>query len=1225
MKKILISADALDRFDEQSTYIVNMIDYLIRAGYQVELVTWRCSWKVQKALAEYRTAGQLRLTLGEEEPAEASYDAALIFKGFFSAPLIARLEKNELQTHFIFHHFDYSRQSETELDARVENLLASTVFAFTPYAAQRLTDEGIMVDKLQTLPFLLPAVPKHSALRINKPQKVLSLTPKLDKELRVACEQQGLELIWINSNELAVRVTAETVREYDLVMTSGYIATLTLSAGLPVFIADGEHFYDYLGEHNYQDLHHYGFACLPNLPVLTAEQCAYQMKNAWLQAQQWVATQWQAPSVTEAISRLEAVLAQPLKSCPSVSEDALRQLSLHSKICIGNLQDNYNVHKWLQQRSPSSTRESILKSFLSSAAETSRIGVLILDAGEDVAALEQSLASLEEQRLQAHIICVADPTGYFQNLPLAQQINLLVFDNPTCINLLAESGALDWLVVMPAGWKLLPHALLTFAEYHLRAPQTRAFYCDEIFYQNSEQQQVVLRPDCNIDLLRSFPYAGAVLSLDVSTINTVGGTQSNMQQLAHYDLVWKFIEREGMQALASIPDVLVEAPMEFNHWKRQPALFAEAEQNLKHHYQRFSLPATVTGDKDKGIFITHYPVNETDLVSVIIPSKNKAALLKNCIDNLADNTRWRNLEILIVDNGSDEADSQAYLTQLKTLGLSSLRVLDYPGEFNYAAMINLAAAQAQGNYLLLLDNDCEVQQPEWLHTLMGIAQRSEVGAVGPKLCFRDGRVQHGGYLTGIHQGIVNPFEFSSSTDMGYLHYLSATHNVSALSGSCLLTRTALFNELGGLDEASFAVFFADVDYCLKLKENGYVVTWTPNCEVVHMGGATLLLSQEKAAIAMAKEEAQQALMDKWRQKLTLDNRYHPLMAKYGKPFTISEQMARIFPSLPGRPLPRFMAAHSGWYGCGNHRVIQPYKALEENVFTEGGLYMGVPKVLEVAEMQPDTILLQLPSGIGYPDLIKKYRRQCDARIIVEYDDYLPNLPVKNTLKHLFPQHIVKALRRVMAMADSVVVSTQPLAEAYASFHHDIRVAHNRLAVSQWGSLMSQRRTGKKIRVGWAGGGTHAGDLEIIQPVIKALQDEVEWVFMGMKPEGIKCEFHTGVPFDLYPEKLASLNLDLALVPLEINHFNICKSNLRLLEIGACGVPIIATRIEPYQCGLPVTLVDNRFKDWVSAIKMHLADMDATAKMGDALRAAVHQDWMLREHGLDEWRRAWLGE
>ena len=129
--------------------------------------------------------------------------------------------------------------------------------------------------------------------------------------------------------------------------------------------------------------------------------------------------------------------------------------------------------------------------------------------------------------------------------------------------------------------------------------------------------------------------------------------------------------------------------------------------------------------------------------------------------------------------------------------------------------------------------------------------------------------------------------------------------------------------------------------------------------------------------------------------------------------------------------------------------------------------------------------------------------------------------------------------------------------------------------------------------------------------------------MGMKPDGVHCEYHPGVPFDLYPEKLASLNLDLALVPLEINFFNECKSNLRLLEIGTCGVPIIATDIEPYRCGLPVTLVSNKFKDWVSAIQEHINEKNWLEKRGDLLRNEIHQKWYLRESGLDEWRSAWL--
>jgi hypothetical protein len=137
---------------------------------------------------------------------------------------------------------------------------------------------------------------------------------------------------------------------------------------------------------------------------------------------------------------------------------------------------------------------------------------------------------------------------------------------------------------------------------------------------------------------------------------------------------------------------------------------------------------------------------------------------------------------------------------------------------------------------------------------------------------------------------------------------------------------------------------------------------------------------------------------------------------------------------------------------------------------------------------------------------------------------------------------------------------------------------------------------------------------------------VEWVFFGMCPDKLRPyihEFHNGVPIEEYPRKLASLNLDLALAPLENNSFNECKSNLRLLEYGACGFPVVCTDIVCYQDDLPVTRVKNRYKDWTAAIRMHLDDLDATAAMGDALRDAVRKDWMLTEDKLLHWRDAWL--
>lgn len=109
---------------------------------------------------------------------------------------------------------------------------------------------------------------------------------------------------------------------------------------------------------------------------------------------------------------------------------------------------------------------------------------------------------------------------------------------------------------------------------------------------------------------------------------------------------------------------------------------------------------------------------------------------------------------------------------------------------------------------------------------------------------------------------------------------------------------------------------------------------------------------------------------------------------------------------------------------------------------------------------------------------------------------------------------------------------------------------------------------------------------MLRQVVKDTEADVEWVFFGLKPEGVSAEYHSGTAIENYPRKLASLNLDLAVVPLEINQFNTCKSNLRLLELGVLGIPIICTDIEPYRCGLPVTLVRNRTQDWVAAIREH---------------------------------------
>jgi hypothetical protein len=148
-------------------------------------------------------------------------------------------------------------------------------------------------------------------------------------------------------------------------------------------------------------------------------------------------------------------------------------------------------------------------------------------------------------------------------------------------------------------------------------------------------------------------------------------------------------------------------------------------------------------------------------------------------------------------------------------------------------------------------------------------------------------------------------------------------------------------------------------------------------------------------------------------------------------------------------------------------------------------------------------------------------------------------------------------------------------------------------------------------------------------VVKELADEVDWVFFGMCPELLKPyvkEFHGSIPLGMYPQKLASLNLDLALAPLEINLFNDCKSNLRLLEYGACGFPVICTDTKAYRGYLPCTRVrDNSAREWLDAIRMHLADPGASYRQGDALREVVLRDYVLTENNLQLWANAWLAD
>ncbi|QZN94300.1 glycosyltransferase [Symbiopectobacterium purcellii] len=914
----------------------------------------------------------------------------------------------------------------------------------------------------------------------------------------------------------------------------------------------------------------------------------------------------------------------PKPTLKTITDQELQRLALHDLTLRDKTKPFYSVDKWLSERLISTARRDFLHAFIQAYPDSGNISIVILAQSNDSNSLKISLASIAEQFYSPREIYVLTSNDFI-DADTDEGVTWLSSERSeeSPLNTVLARTSASYLLVLRAGERLFPHALLLLAEYRLRLPSVKAFYFDEVIMKDGKAENPMLKPECNIDMLRSFPYIGRNLAVDVSALRQQGIVPAVGELLELHDFFWQRIEQEGPQAVGHIPEVLVYTTDALFDWMNSEEVIQHYPDIIRRHLERCHVEAVVSADDNHGICRIQYRHPSEPLVSIIIPTRDHLPVISRCIETLMERTQYAKYELLIVDNQSTEAGACQFLSQLAEMGLAQIQVLSWPHPFNFSAINNFAAQKAKGDILLFLNNDTEITHGDWLDALLNHALRPEVGIVGAKLVFGDGRIQHGGIVLGMSDSAAISFQGMPEESKGYISRLRTTHNVSAVSAACMMMRRDVFIELGGFDEQQYPTYFGDVDLALKARQQGYLIVWTPDAQVMHLGGASRLFQQHFKLHPLPQQSDIDSLYECWLPQLANDPCYHPAYGKHAPGFSLTPEMARCHRALPGRPLPVIIGSHSDWHGCGHYRVIFPFQALEREMHIEGGLKYGVPKLVDAVDMEPDVVIVQSAAGAQTPEMAARYRKYTRSSIVAEFDDYILNIPINSGNRSAHSQKLIKNFRRSLESVDWVVVSTPALADAYSAYHSDIRVAYNRLPASWWKGLTSLRQQGRKPRVGWAGGSSHKGDLAILRSVVKALEDEVEWVFMGMKPEGVKCEFHAGVPIEYYPQKTASLNLDLALVPLEHNLFNECKSNLRLMELGACGVPVICTDIEPYRCGLPVTRVDNRFKDWMDAVRMHIADMNATARLGDQLRDAVYKDWILEGDGLNDWIQAWL--
>lgn len=362
-----------------------------------------------------------------------------------------------------------------------------------------------------------------------------------------------------------------------------------------------------------------------------------------------------------------------------------------------------------------------------------------------------------------------------------------------------------------------------------------------------------------------------------------------------YLLSWNYIGLDfAYRPTGREHQILFTHPIEV--WKNAPKLSAahlpcvlshrmdsrsEAEANDEEYwYRKELLSVQHSGIRvEQGLYPTtfrvHYPLEEPQEVTIIVPFRDKLELLKSCIQSVEKFPPSIPLKWLLVNNCSELQETREYLDRLLS-SQSDIKVLDYPEEFNFANLHNTAMKQVDTPFVLFMNNDIEALHDGWLEAMMEHAQRKEVGAVGALLEYPDGTIQHAGVLVGIGGAADHAFKYLPVNEPGYGMRAQVVQQLSAVTAACMLMRTEVYKEIGGMDGRHFSVAFNDVDFCLQLRQKGYNIIFTPYARLSHKESATRGIDQSPKQRERARREIR-AFQDKWSDFLKEgDPFYHPM-------------------------------------------------------------------------------------------------------------------------------------------------------------------------------------------------------------------------------------------------------------------------------------------------------------------------------------------------------------
>lgn len=341
------------------------------------------------------------------------------------------------------------------------------------------------------------------------------------------------------------------------------------------------------------------------------------------------------------------------------------------------------------------------------------------------------------------------------------------------------------------------------------------------------------KPDWSPDLLLSMNYFAHLLVLRRSLLEEIGGFRSGFEGSQDYDLVLRATERTSW--IYHVPRVVYSWRMSStstaSSLASKPYARAAAKRALGEALERREVRGEVLDGYNYWYRVKYTPTGDS-IVSVIIITHDNPGLLRRCLTSVKRLTSYRNFEVILVDHESRNQETLSYLRSL------DYPIIRYEGEFNFSKISNLATKAAKGRYLLFLNDDIEVLEPNWLSEMVGILDnRNDVGAVGAKLLYPNGRIQHAGVILGLGGTAGHPFRGNDDSDPCYFGFPHVIRNCIAATAACMLVRKELFDALGGFDE-KLAVGGNDVDLCVRMRKASYRVVYTPYAVLRHCEGAT---------------------------------------------------------------------------------------------------------------------------------------------------------------------------------------------------------------------------------------------------------------------------------------------------------------------------------------------------------------------------------------------------